>query len=112
MRGRMTAGLLAAVTLVACTSAVTTLVKAPSKPAGCTIQIFQNEAAITRPHETVCRVNTALLSTMNSPLSEANIPDDAQKAACECGGDGMVLPAPDAGSGQSMVVTVIRYTGP
>lgn len=112
MRGRMPFGLFAAVTLVACTSAVTTVVKAPSKPAGCTIQIFQNEAAITRPHETVCRVNAVLLSTTNAPLSESNIPDDVQKAACECGGDGMVLPASDAGSGESMMVTVIRYTGP
>jgi len=74
------------------------------------VQILPNEATVSRPHETVCLVNTALLT--EAPLSEDNLPDDSRRQACECGGDGLVLPAAtDAGRGQSLVVTVIRYTG-
>lgn len=110
MHTRTWVGLLAAGALFACTSAVTTVVKAPPKPAGCTVQIFPNEAAVGRPHETVCLVNTALLT--EAPLSEDNLPDESRRQACECGGDGIVLPpATDAGRGQSLTVTVIRYTG-
>jgi hypothetical protein len=105
----MPVGLLAAVTLVACSSAVTTLVKAPSKPAACTIQVFPNEAAVTRPHEAVCRINATLMTPFPETPTDANIPADTQRAACECGGDAIVLPAPDAGT--SPMVTVIRYTG-
>jgi hypothetical protein len=97
------------VTVVACTSAVTTLVKAPPKSAGCTVQVFPDEAAVTRPHEAVCRINTALLTPFPGAPTDANIPDDSRRAVCECGGDGIVLPAADAGPAQ--MVTVIRFTG-
>ena len=109
MRGRMPVGLLAALSLVACTSAVTTLVKAPSKPVGCTIQVFPNEAAVTRPHEAVCRIDATKVTPFPETPTDSNIPADTQGAACECGGDAIVLPAPDAGT--SPMVTVIRYTG-
>ncbi len=109
MRGRRPVGLLAAMTLVACASAVTTLVKAPSKPASCTIQVFPDEAAVTRPHEAVCRINTTLLTPFPELPTDANIPDDSRRAACECGGDAIVLPAADAGTAQ--MITVVRFTG-
>ena len=85
------------------------MVKAPSRGAGCTIQVFPNEAAVTRPHETVCRIDTTLLTPFPETPTDANIPEDTRRAACECGGDAIVLPA--AGIGTIKVVTVIRYTG-
>jgi len=99
---------LAAGAVFACTSAVTTVVKAPPKPGGCTMQIFPNEPAVGRPHETVCLINTALLAA--APPAEDNLADESRRQACECGGDGIVLPS-GADAGQSVVVTVIRYTG-
>jgi len=110
MDARTWVGVLAVGIMFACTSAVTTVVKAPPKPGGCTVQIFPNEAAVGRPHETVCLVNTAL--TTDGALSQDNLPDDSRHQACECGGDAIVLPpVADGGRGQSVVVTVIRYTG-
>jgi hypothetical protein len=64
---------------------------------------------VTRPHEAVCRINAALMTPFPEMPTDANIPDDTRQAACECGGDAIVLPAPDAGT--SPMVTVIRYTG-
>jgi hypothetical protein len=109
MRTGVPSGLIVGVALLGCTSAITTLVKAPSKPAGCTIQVFPNDAAVTRPHEAVCRINTTLMTPFPETPTDANIPGDTQGAACACGGDAIVLPAPDAGT--SPMVTVIRYTG-
>ncbi len=109
MQTRTWVGVLAAGAVFACTSAVTTVVKAPSKPASCTVQVFPDEAAVTRPHEVVCRIDTTLLTPFPESPTDANIPDDSRRAACECGGDAIVLQAADAGTAR--VVTVIRYTG-
>ena len=114
MRHAFRIALCLAVAAVACRHAgITRLADAPPKPAGCTPQLFESEAAVGRPFQAVCLVDTEVKATLRTPVDRSALAENARRSACDCGGDAMIIPAPDATpEGTSLVVKVIRFTGP
>ena len=115
MRHALAVGFLAAVAFVGCRHAgITRLANAPPKPAGCMPQLFESEAAVGRPFEAVCLVDTEVKATLRTPVDTSAIAENARRSACDCGGDAMIIPKPDATTpeGSNLVVKVIRFTGP
>jgi hypothetical protein len=105
-------GIILAVTLIGCRHAgITRLASAPPKPADCTPQLFDSESAVGRPFEAVCLVDTEVKATLRTPVDSKAVAENARRSACDCGGDAMILPGPDAPEGSSLVVKVIRFTG-
>jgi hypothetical protein len=115
MRHALRAGLCLTLALIGCRHAgITRLASAPPKPADCTPQLFDSEAAVGRPFEAVCLVDTEVKATLRTPVDTKALAENARRSACDCGGDAMIIPTPDATNpeGASLVVKVIRFTGP
>ena len=114
MRHAFRLGLCLALAAVACRHAgITRLADAPAKPANCAPQLFESEAAVGRPFEAVCLVDTEVKATLRTPVDTNALAENARRSACDCGGDAMIIPAPAATpEGTSLVVKVIRFTGP
>ena len=114
MRHALWAGVFLAVTLLACRHAgITRLASAPAKPANCMPQLFDSEASVGRPFEAVCLVDTEVKATLRTPVDTNAVAENARRSACDCGGDAMIIPKPDASTeGSNLVVKVIRFTGP
>ena len=114
MRHALRIGLVTAVALLACRHAgITKLASAPAKPPDCTPQLFESEAAVGRPFEAVCLVDTEVKATLRTPVDTSAVAENARRSACDCGGDAMIIPKPDATTpeGTNLVVKVIRFTG-
>jgi hypothetical protein len=111
MRRAFLLGPLGALALLACSHAagITRLANAPPKPAGCQLELFDSEAAVGRPFEAVCLVDSEVKATLRTPVDRSAVAETARRAACDCGGDAMIVT--QGAEGSNLVVKVIRFTG-
>jgi hypothetical protein len=74
--------------LSGCTShSMTVLRTAPSKPAGCLIEVLDQGADVKRPHEELC----LLAVKLRSRATKEKALDELKRQACTCGADAILL---------------------
>ena len=67
---------------------------AKPRSADCTIEIFTAGAAITKPWEVVCLIDSMVRTNSEDWSVESAAIVQAKKAACDCGADALIAEAP------------------
>lgn len=86
--------LAAALTLTACGSTGVLHVgtaKAPPKPEGCDIAVFESEEDVGRPFEKLCLIDAKTGSTLYNNRSVSGAMKKVNAAACQCGADAVIV---------------------
>src|SRR5216684_227236 len=103
---------------VGCGTVTVTKVRAASpKPAECRLDVYKNEAKISKAYETVCKLQAETGTTLFADKSVAGAIEKARPEACACGADALILQDSDVegagftgwGKGKA-TITAIRYT--
>lgn len=98
------------------TVGVTSLKSAPSKPAGCPLQVFMSTddlKADGRAYEALCMIDVKTGAGLPSERTMAAAINLARPKACECGADALVLQeSPAVEVGASGILKAIRWKMP
>src|SRR5262245_2472058 len=95
---------------------VTAIKRAPAKPYGCPLDVYDSEAEVTRPYENLCMIDSTSGRTLFHDRTVRGAIDQARPKACQCGADAVIVVSSQADAHGhtegTVVLQAIRYTRP